>query len=111
MAIDEKRIKNILDLSGSNAPHAIMTDWQRLALQCVAATCDLTCTEIGEKLWPGAAGSRQSLARPAGRLLVILKDGGYCSDLIRNDRRIWVLTTKGQLELNKRHIFGGTSSV
>lgn len=53
----------------------------------------LTCTEIGESLWPGnRTALRQSYARPAGRLAKRAIEAGVVREGWSNGRRVFYAT-------------------
>ena len=49
----------------------------------------LTCTEIGEHLWPTRKNNRQTMARPAGKLVSLAKKAGL---------------VKERLDIGKKHM-------
>lgn len=49
----------------------------------------MTCTEIGESLWPNMKGNRQSMCRPAGKLV---------------KRAIAAGLVREKLEIGKKHL-------
>ena len=61
----------------------------------------LTCTQIGETLWPTGKANRQSYARPAGKLAKRAKEDG----LIREDRRNYTVYVRGERRSYVERVF------